>query len=91
VAFIAAITGSALFTSNAVEYTHNTAFQLKMTMMALAGINMVVFQLITFRSVGGWDEARATPVGARFAGAFSLLAWISIVACGRWIGFTIGF
>jgi len=88
---IAAITGAALFTSNAVEYVHNTAFQLKMIMMALAGLNMVVFQLITFRSAGAWDEARTTPVGARFAGAFSLLAWISIVAFGRWIGFTIGF
>jgi hypothetical protein len=32
-----------------------------------------------------------TPPAARFAGAFSLLAWLSIVAFGRWIGFTIGF
>jgi hypothetical protein len=57
----------------------------------LAGLNMLAFQLITFRGVGKWDEARSTPAGARFAGAFSLLAWVSIVAFGRWIGFTIGF
>jgi hypothetical protein len=88
---IAAITGVAMFTSNAVEYSHNTAFQLKMVLLVLAGLNMLGFQLITFRGVGQWDEARATPTGARFAGAFSLLAWIGIVAFGRWIGFTIGF
>src|SRR3954462_8001352 len=41
VAFVvAAITGSAMFTSNAVEYSHNTPFQLKMLMMVLAGLNM---------------------------------------------------
>jgi hypothetical protein len=88
---IALITGLAMFTSNAVEYAHNTPFQLKMLMLVLAGLNMVVFQLITFRGVGEWNEARATPPAARFAGAFSLVAWISIVAFGRWIGFTIGF
>lgn len=92
VAFIVAvITGVAMFTSNAVEYVNNTAFQLKMLMMLLAGLNMAAFQFITFRGVGQWDEARVTPAGARFAGGFSLLAWISIVAFGRWIGFTIGF
>ena len=88
---IAAITGTAMFTSNAVEYSQNTAFQLKMLMLVLAGLNMLAFQLLTFRGVGRWDEARTTPTGARFAGGFSLLAWISIVAFGRWIGFTIGF
>jgi uncharacterized protein DUF6644 len=88
---VALITGIAMFTSNAVEYSHNTPFQLKMLMMVLAGLNMVVFQLVTFRTVGTWDDAVKTPVGARFAGGFSLLAWISIVAFGRWIGFTIGF
>lgn len=92
VAFVVAtITGLAMFTSNATEYVRNTPFQLKMLMLVLAGINMLVFQLITYRGVGKWDEARVTPPAARFAGGFSLLAWISIVAFGRWIGFTIGF
>src|SRR5687767_1469565 len=92
IAFIVAtITGLAMFTSNATEYIHNTPFQLKMLMLVLAGVNMFVFQLLTYRGVGQWDEAHATPPAARFAGAFSLLAWISIVAFGRWIGFTIGF
>jgi hypothetical protein len=92
VAFVvAAVTGIAMFASNAVEYSQNTAFQLKMLMMVLAGLNMLVFQLATFRGVGTWDDAQATPPGARFAGGFSLVAWISIVAFGRWIGFTIGF
>jgi hypothetical protein len=88
---VALITGVAMFTSNATEYVHNTPFLWKMGMLVLAGVNMLVFQLVTYRGVGQWDEARVTPPAARFAGAVSLLAWVSIVAFGRWIGFTIGF
>ena len=88
---VALLTGSLLFTSNAVEYAHNKPFQFKMIMLVLAGLNMLVFQLVTFRSVGTWDEAARTPAGARFAGAASLVCWLAVVAFGRWIGFTIGF
>ncbi len=66
---VATITGLAMFTSNATEYIHNTPFQLKMLMLVLAGLNMLVFQLITYRGVGQWDEARVPPA-ARFAGGF---------------------
>jgi Family of unknown function (DUF6644) len=88
---VAAITGGTLFTSNAVEYVKNFPFQMKMLLMALAGINMLVFHFVTYRSVGQWDEARRTPLAARFAGGFSIALWLAIVAFGRWIGFTIGF
>ncbi len=58
-----------MFTSNAVEYAHNKPFQFKMLLLLLAGLNMLVFQLVTFRTVGTWNEAARTPPGARFAGA----------------------
>jgi len=88
---IAAITGSTLFASNAVEYSHNTAFQMKMLLMVLAGINMLVFHFVTYRGIGQWDQAPRTPPAAKLAGLFSIAIWISIVAFGRWVGFTIGF
>lgn len=88
---VAAITGFTLFSSNAVEYAHNFPFQMKMVIMLLAGLNMLVFHLVTYRGIAEWNEATRTPFAARFAGGFSLAAWIAIVAFGRWIGFTIGF
>lgn len=88
---VALITGLLMFTSNALEYVHNKPFQFKMLLLLLAGLNMLVFQMVTFRGVGAWNEAARTPPGARFAGAFSLFCWIGVVAFGRWIGFTIGF
>ena len=88
---VAVITGVTLFTSNAVDYAKNFPFQMKMGLLLLAGLNMLVFHFVTYRSVGEWDEAAATPFAARFAGGFSIAVWLSIVAFGRWIGFTIGF
>jgi hypothetical protein len=36
-----------------------------------------------------WDAAGRTPVAAKTAGGISLLVWIAVVVCGRWIGFTL--
>jgi Family of unknown function (DUF6644) len=88
---VAALTGSTLFASNAVEYIHNFPFRMKMLLMLFAGINMVVFHAVTYRGVGTWDEIGRTPFAARVAGGLSITMWIAIVAFGRWIGFTIGF
>jgi hypothetical protein len=88
---IAALTGSVLFTSNAVEYAHNFPFRMKMLLMLLAGINMLVFHFVTYKGVGQWDAAGRTPPAARFAGGFSIAVWLAVVAFGRWVGFTIGF
>jgi hypothetical protein len=86
----AVLTGVAMFASNAVAYAQNLPFRMKMFLLLLAGLNMVFFHLVTYRGVERWNEARHTPLGARCAGAASVLLWIGVVAFGRWIGFTIG-
>jgi hypothetical protein len=92
IAFVVAVTtGLTLFASNAVEYWENPAFRIKMVLLALAGMNMLVFHGLTYRGVGQWDAAPQTPLGAKIAGGTSLLLWIGVVGFGRWIGFTTGF
>jgi hypothetical protein len=86
---VAAITGSLLFSSNAPKYAHNFYFQAKMVLLVLAGCNMTVFHLIGTRDILGWGAAGGTPVAAKTAGGVSLLVWIAVVVCGRWIGFTL--
>jgi hypothetical protein len=56
--------------------------------MVGAAFNMVVFHWVGSRDLATWDTLPSTPARARVAGAFSLLIWIAVVACGRWIGFT---
>jgi len=86
---IAVITGSLLFSSNAPKYAHNFFFEGKMVLLAAAGVNMAIFHAFGLRDVARWDTAQRTPPAARAAGAVSLLLWVTVVAFGRWIGFTL--
>jgi hypothetical protein len=87
---LAAITGSLLFVSNASGYAGNPHFQRKMILLILAGLNMGIFHLFTWRSVDNWDSDVAVPLGAKIAGLLSLLFWIGVVFFGRLVGFTLG-
>jgi hypothetical protein len=83
---VAATSGFLLFSSNATTYAHNPYFQAKLVVLALAGINMAAYHFFV--------EPRSPDTGpasrpARVAGGLSLLFWIIVVMCGRWIGFTI--
>ena len=80
-------TGFVLFASEATRCWQNNAFRLKMVMLALAGLNALIFHVTVYRRVGSWDEASVTPVGAKLAGFFSIVLWFGIVAAGRWIAF----
>ena len=86
---MAAITGALLFSSNATTYAHNFFFQGKLVLLVVAGLNMAVFHFFGIGDVERWGAARQTPIAAKAAGAVSLLVWISVIAFGRWIGFTL--
>ena len=88
---VAAVTGVLLFVPNARTYVVNTAFGLKMVALACAGVNMAIFQFTTLRTVSSWDASLPMPLGARIAGAASILIWSSVIVFGRWIGFTKGY
>lgn len=88
---IAFITGVLLLIVNAVTYYRNTALWLKMGVIVLAGINMLVFELVTAKSVAKWDKGVLPPAAARTAGALSIIFWVTVIFLGRWIGFTKGY
>jgi len=83
---VSALAGAGMFITQANRYAGNRAFQIKMVLLVLAGLNMAIFHLGTLRSADGWDAARTTPPAARFAGACSLLLWAGIMLSGRWVG-----
>ena len=86
---LAVIAGSLLFISRATEYFVNTVFWVKMSLIALAGINMMIFEFITARGVQGWNLNPRPPAPARLAGGLSITFWVLVVVCGRLIGFTL--
>ena len=85
---LAVAAGSLLFISHASKYLENRFFIAKITLIALAGVNMAVFHLIGARNLDQWENDALPPLFARVAGGLSLILWVSVVACGRWIGFT---
>src|SRR6185437_7450579 len=76
---LAAVSGGLMFSSKAVEYLANWPFRIKMALLALAGLNMIYFHFMTYRTVHKWDSADPAPSAARFAGALSLTFWIGVV------------
>jgi hypothetical protein len=85
---IAAITGLLMFSSDAVNYAHNFFFRGKVVLLALAGLNMAVFHIVGVGDVARWGNTQQTPLPAKTATVISLLVWITVVAFGRGIGFT---
>ncbi len=82
----AAVTGGLLFISRATSYVALTEFSAKFVVMGLAGLNMLVFHFMTYRTVKSWDLG-PTPMGAKVAAGLSLVFWTSIVFLGRKVGF----
>ena len=85
---VAVASGFLMFISNAAKYLGNGFFVAKLCLIAAAGINMLVFHFISARDRRHWDLQARPPFAARLAGGISMLLWIAVVACGRWIGFT---
>ena len=88
-AFVVALTsGGLMFISNATKYLGNGFFVAKMFLIGAAGLNMVMFYMIGARNLSRWENDARLPLPARLAGGVSILLWIAVVTCGRWIGFT---
>ena len=85
---LTALTGSLMFITNAPVYYHNSFFRAKMLLLALSGINMLVFELSAGRTIHGWDRAPSAPRAGKAVAALSLVMWVSIIFMGRMIGFT---
>ena len=88
-AFVVAVaSGGLLFISNATKYLGNGFFVAKLCLIAVAGLNMAIFHFIGAKDLPRWENDRRPPLPARLAGGVSIVLWIAVVACGRWIGFT---
>jgi hypothetical protein len=85
---MAVASGSLLFISNATKYLANGYFVAKLFLILAAGLNMAIFHAISARDLPRWENDTAPPLRARLAGGLSILLWVAVVACGRWIGFT---
>jgi len=84
---LAVITGTIFFLQQPRMYVHNEAFQIKFTLLALAGINLAVFHFGIWRTADSWDAGRPTPGAAKAACVISALLWVGILFYGRLVPF----
>jgi hypothetical protein len=82
------MSGLALFAGFATDYYVNTAFRIKLVLIAVAGINAALFHFRVYRDVASWDLNIPSPVAARAFAVVSIVLWFSVVAAGRLIAYT---
>lgn len=83
---VATVTGIGMFITRAASHVVNPAFQWKMFLLLLAGINMAVFHFKIYKKISTWDTAFKIPANVRIIGASSLLIWAGVMLSGRWVG-----
>ena len=80
--------GVVFFFGHPDQYFYNDAFRVKMSLMAVAGINMLLFY-----TTGAFAEAKRlapdadAPPRVKIIAGVSLAMWVTILVCGRLITF----
>jgi hypothetical protein len=85
---LTALTGMLMFITNATVYFHNVYFRAKVVLLALAAINILVFELTARRTVHRWDQSPSAPAVGKIVATLSLVIWVAVIFVGRMIGFT---
>ncbi len=78
-------TGTLFLFGDPGRYVINIAFQLKMLLVILAGLNALLFYWKIDPVMAGWGAHDGTPAIAKFVGAASLVFWFGVLAFGRLI------
>jgi hypothetical protein len=79
------LTGVLFITSAPDQYLYNPAFQVKLMLMAVAGMNVLFFYRFVFEKVKASPGGAHAPRAAKVAAAISLACWIGVIVCGRLI------
>jgi len=81
--FIMMVSGVFLLWSEALRCITSIWFQLKVLALFLAGVNALIFEMTTHKSIAEWDKAPIPPLKARMAGLLSIVLWIAVITAGR--------
>jgi hypothetical protein len=84
---VMSVSGALLFVAQAANLYFNTAFRVKLLLLALLAANLVVFHTTVFKSVDSWGSDPRSPPRARFAALVSLFLWSGVLASGRAIAY----
>lgn len=79
--------GVLLATSEMDKYYLNPYFHTKLTLLLLAAIHPIFFRRTVYNNARELDKAATMPGMAKLAGWTSIIIWVGILSCGRWIAY----
>jgi len=82
------ITGSLLIIGEPKRSLLNSAFYLKMALLAVAIVLTAWLQWSLSSSPNFWDKNRGRRMAGQLAATVSILVWCGILFAGRWIAYT---
>jgi hypothetical protein len=78
------ITGILMFAPNAVEYSKNPAFQIKILLIFIGLIYHVPLVIRATR----WKESTEMPVAMKLLSVSSVAIWAGVIVASRWIAYS---
>ena len=81
-------TGLLMFTAHAEDFLTNRVFILKMGLIATAGVNAAMLHTGVMRTVAAWDINVLPPARVRWSALLSIVLWMVVIACGRFLAYT---
>lgn len=81
------VSGFLLFWAEAAKNYSNPAFRVKLILLALVGLNPLIFHTTIYRRVHEWEVLAISPWRARAAAIASLTLWSGIIIAGRAIAY----
>lgn len=81
------VSGALLFISDAPEFAANSAFRVKVVLIALAGLNVLLFHRGAYRRAVEADPGQRPRAASLVAGTLSILIWVGVIAAGRMIAY----
>lgn len=80
--------GIMMFTAHPGDFINNKIFLLKLSLIALAGINAIAFHMGVYRGVASWNAMVTAPKLAQVQALLSIVIWITVISCGRLLAYT---
>ena len=79
--------GLLMFMAHATDLVTNRAFQLKLVLIMLAGVNAVAYHVGTSRGAALWDRDAKPPLRVKLHSGASIAIWAGVIACGRLLAY----
>ena len=81
------LTGMLFFVAAPDQYMHNLSWWFKVLFLAIAGMNMLLFETMQRSRIQAMEPGDDTPAAFKAIGAVSLVSWLMVVYWGRMLPF----